>query len=321
MARGLFSQTACLLTDNRCRLSDLAAALAAAGFEIRSPARPPDADSWPFGGASIVVPYRPEVNGAIAIDLVEHEWPDTMGNPQTESMVFGAWAMGHFGPFAFPGGLHRAAQQAWGWPAAGDAVARHAGFVRVRLSYVFAAGPEAKVLPPDWDPLHELRFVNEIVRALLAATGVIGYFNPNGEVLASAESFRSILEDCRTGDHLPLDLWSNVRFVRLSEDLGLMDTVGNAQLDIPDVEAIFPLAEYDPNDVAYYLRNLTLYVLQSSTPLVDGESLDGPNESDLGWTARGPFDQGLLDPPRELLRVYPARYEQLVQSVLPAEEG
>ncbi len=33
-----------------------------------------------------------------------------------------------------------------------------------------------------------------------------------------------------------------------------MDTVGNAQLEIRDIEAVFPLAEYDPGDIDYYLR-------------------------------------------------------------------
>ncbi|MDJ0847938.1 MAG: hypothetical protein QNK04_06055 [Myxococcota bacterium] len=38
-----------------------------------------------------------------------------MGDPQREPLLMGAWSMGHFGPFAYPGGLERAAQQCWGW--------------------------------------------------------------------------------------------------------------------------------------------------------------------------------------------------------------
>jgi hypothetical protein len=321
--RGIFSQTVCLLADDRCQLEDLAAALTAARYEVRSPRATPDPDSWAFGGLSVLVPYRPEVNGYIAIDLVERPWPDAMGNPAEQSQVFGAWAMGNFGPFAYPGGLQRAVQQAWGWAEAGDVVAAHTRFARVRLSYVFGAGRDAKILPPDWSPLPELAFVNDLVRTLLSAHGVLCYFNPNGEVLATAETFGRTLEDCRRGHHLPLDLWSNVRFVRLSEELGLMDTVGNGQLEIPDLEAAFPIAEYDPNDVAYYLRNLSLYVLESGATVADGDRIDGPNEGDLGWIARGPLDQGTLDPPRALLRVYPARHAEWVAEVLglEAEKG
>lgn len=316
MGRGFFTQGTVVLTDGRCTIADLAEALGAAGYLVRWPDAPPDPASWPFGGPTVVVPYRPEVNGSVAIDLVDHPWPDSMGDPEGESMVFGAWALGHFGPFAFPGGLKRAVQQAWGWPGAADVVAKHTSFVRVRFSYVFGAEPDTPVMPADWEPLAELALMNEIVRALLGVPGVLCSFNPNGEVLLPPDDFGRIVDECRAGGHVPLDVWANVRFVRLDEDFGLMDTVGNAQLEVPDFEAIFPLAEYDANDVAYYLRNVSLYALKDGASIIDGDSIDGPQENDLGWILRGPLERGTLDPPRELFRICPNRDKARIRAVI-----
>jgi hypothetical protein len=216
--------------------------------------------------------------------------------------------------------LNRAVQQAWGWPQAADVVAKHTSFVRIRFSYVFGAGSEAPVMPSDWEPLPELAFMNEIVRALLAVPGILCSFNPNGEVLLPPRDFERIVETCRAGGHIPLDVWTNVRFVRLEDDLGLMDTVGNTQLEIPDFEAIFPLAEYDANDVAYYLRNVSLYALKPGASIADGDRIDGPHESDLGWVVRGPLERGTLDPPREVLRLYPSRHEARVHAATGQED-
>lgn len=59
-----------------------------------------------------------------------------MGDAKSDPMTFGAWSMGYFGPFAYPGGLTRAIQQPWGWAAARDVAPTHRGFDRIRSSYV-----------------------------------------------------------------------------------------------------------------------------------------------------------------------------------------
>jgi hypothetical protein len=88
----------------------------------------------------------------------------------------------------------------------------------------------------------------------------------------------------------------NVRFFSLSERLGFMDTVGNGQLDVRDVEAIFPTEMYSPGDVDYYLRNVTHYLLDDDREIQPGEAIDGPGESSLSWTAEV-LDEGVVKPP------------------------
>src|SRR5579862_3035689 len=89
-----------------------------------------------FGGPGAIIPFRPEVNGYVIVDVVNQPWPDGMGDAKTDVMTFGAWSMGQFGPFAFPGGLARARQHAWSWQPGRTVPEGHRGFVRFRTSYV-----------------------------------------------------------------------------------------------------------------------------------------------------------------------------------------
>src|SRR5207253_1105490 len=126
MAKGFFSQGVCLLTDGQTALEDVRAVLEEREFEIVKEA-PPQKD-WRFGGPTLVVTYMPDVNGYAAVDVVNQPWPDTMGDPKSDSKTFAAWSMGHFGPFAFPGGLARAGEHSWAWEAGRTIAARHRGF-------------------------------------------------------------------------------------------------------------------------------------------------------------------------------------------------
>ena len=109
----------------------------------------------------------------------------------------------------------------------------------------------------------------------------------------------------------------NIRLFNLSDELGFMDTVGNGQLEISDVEAMFPSAKYDPGDVDYYLRNVTHYLLGVDREMQSGEEIDGPGESNLSWTMEV-LDRGLVDPPRRVLRLYPKANINAVRTVLSA---
>ena len=82
---------------------------------------------------------------------------------------------------------------------------------------------------------------------------MLGYLTRTARCYATTPNSQS-LERVREQDLVPMPLWMNVRFYNLNDEIGLMDTVGNGQLDISDVEAFFPKSEYDPNDVANYLR-------------------------------------------------------------------
>jgi len=139
--KGIYSQGFVVLTDRFVEIDELRALFPEFPFVRTIPA----GERWEMGGATAVIDYRPEANGRVLIDTVPHPWPDHMGNTKDEAMLFGAWSMGHFGPFAYPHGLKRAVQQAWSWPEAKEMVPQHRGFIRLRSSYCLGAGPEARV--------------------------------------------------------------------------------------------------------------------------------------------------------------------------------
>jgi hypothetical protein len=313
MPKGMFTQVMCLLTDGRTTIEDVKSALLEQAFEIVK--QTPPGKNSSFGGPAFIVPFLPAVNGFAAVDVVSESWPDSMGDPKSDPMRFGAWAMGGFGPFAYPGGLNRARQHSWGWQPGRTVPESHRGFIRFRVSYVFGADAKAPVLPKAYDPLAELHFLSRMVLAVFQVPGVLCYFNPNGEALYDCTSFRKIWNACREQEKLPLPLWVNVRFFSLNDHFAFMDTVGNRQLDVSDVEAIFPQAECDPGDIGYYLRNVTHYLLEPGTEIKIGESIDGPGETDLSWTAEA-LDNGMIQPPRPILRLYPKSCRKAVQSAL-----
>lgn len=312
MAKGFYSQGVCLLTDGQTTLKDIKRALQKEEFEIGKEVSA--GDNWCFGGPTIVVPYLPEVNGYVAIDLVNQHWPDSMGDPK-DSMVFAAWSMGQFGPLTYPGGLERAGQHSWTWEQGRTIAQQHRGFIRIRLSYIFGGREDTPVLPEGYDPLAEMNFLSRLVLALFPAPGVLCYFNPNGEVLSDRAGFREVWSECKHQRKIPLSLWMNVRFYNLSEQFGFMDTVGNGQLDVADVEAAFPHGQYDPGDVDYYLRNVTHYLLESGRDIQTGEPIDGPGESNLSWTTEL-VDDGALQPPRRTLRLFPSKSRKALQKHL-----
>jgi hypothetical protein len=314
MAKGFFTQGVSLLTNGKTALDDINSALRKEGFEIvkESPAQ----ENWALGGPTLVVAFLPDVNGYVAVDVVNQPWPDSMGDPKSDSMTFAAWSMGHFGPFAFPGCLDRARQHAWAWQPGRTISEGHRGFIRLRISYVFGANKDALVMPADYEPVAEMMFLSRAAMALLKAPGVICYFNPNGEVLRDDAAFGEVWDACNQQQKMPL-LWMNIRFFNLSDKLGFMDTVGNGQLEIRDVEAVFPSAQYDPGDIDYYLRNVTHYLIGLDCKMRSGEQIDGPGESNLSWTIEV-LDQGVIEPPRRVLRLYPKASSKAVRTALSA---
>ncbi len=48
-----------------------------------------------------------------------------------------------------------------------------------------------------------------------------------------------------------------------------------------------------------------------------GEQIDGPGESNLSWTIEV-LDQGVIDPPRRVLRLYPKSIAKAVHTALSA---
>jgi hypothetical protein len=313
MAKGFFTQGVCVLTDGQPAVTDIKSVLQDHGFQIAKES--PAGENWCFGGPTLIVAFRADVNGYAAVDVVNQPWPDAMGDPKTDPTLFAAWSMGHFGPLAFPGGLERARQHAWSWQQASTIGIGHRGFIRIRISYVFGGEPNAPVFPESYEPLEEMMFLSRIVLALLTVRSVICYFNPNGEVLRDLASFREVWDACSEQENIPLGLWTNIRFFNLSDAIGLMDTVGNGQLEIRDVETIFPHDRYDPGDIDYYMRNVTHDLLDLGREIQTGEAIDGPGESDLSWTTDA-LDDGLGAPPRRVLRLYPKASRGAVRKAL-----
>jgi hypothetical protein len=292
--KGLYTQGIAILTERAIGLDELQALLPDHPFLRTIEAQ----EEWALGGPTAVIAYQPEVNGLLLIDTVDHPWPDSMGDPKTDPMVFGAWAMGQFGPFAFPNGLERATQQAWAWREAKHTVLNHRAFLRLRISYVLGAGPDAKILPPAYDPRHELEFLVPVAQRLLAHPAVIAYFNPNGEVVATGKAVTDSLSYHREHNLPPLELWSNVRLFNVTPEWMAMDTVGAAQLDLADHEAVFPKGSHSASDIAKFLRNTTLYVLSKGPTIRHNDTIDGPGGS--RWQAKY-FAEPLSVPPREVI--------------------
>ena len=299
--KGFFTQGIAVLFERAPSLDVLASALALPILK-----RTDETSSWELGGPTLVVGFRPEVNGLVAVDVVDRPWPDDMGSPTGAPTLFGAWSMGHFGPFAYPGNLERACQQAWNWE--GDpspVIGKHRAFVRVRLSYVFGAADDARVMPAEYDPHAAMGTVVSIAQAITRCQGALAYFNPNGEVLMSPGELAQTLGFAAEHRREPIEAWSNVRMVNLrgvADGWLLMDSVGLAQLDLPDLEAVFAETAFRPNEVARFLRNISLYVAGQGDVFEDGHTTDGPG--DMRWRALR-FDDALTDPPRRTVRFFP----------------
>jgi hypothetical protein len=254
-------------------------------------------------GPTVIVAYRPDVNGYVAIDVVDQPWPDQMGGAKADLEVFGAWALGHFGPGAWPGGLERACQHSWGWPDGG--ALQHQAFIRIRSSYVFGTDDNAPLWPEDYRPLEELKFATRMAGELIRLPEAICFFNPNGECALSPSEFFDTLSYHASANLMPLGLWSNVRFFRLegtNPEWCLMDTVGMSQLDAPDHEAFFQLDAYDTGQIGNFLRNASAYIVERGPIIRNGDTMDGPGNI---WWQGFNVKQGHVVPPRRVVRWLP----------------
>ena len=298
MPKGFFTQSACVLLSNATSLDAIAPLLS----EFSIAKRVDQAVAPELSGPTLILAFRPNVNGYVQVDVRNKAWPDHMGDPKTEGMLFAAWTMGHYGPFAFPGGLRRAQEQLWAWPEGKELVERHTAMVHVSTSYIFGAAENAPVMPADCDPMAEIRFVTRIALALLKHPDALAYFNANGEILADEKVLRKSLELHEQHEQPPLDIWANIRVLNPNNGWMIMDTVGMEQLDRPDLEACFPSKAYDLGMVASFLRNCSLYLLKNGEVIKHKDTMDGPGG--INWQAHH-VEKELCAPPRRLLRWFP----------------
>jgi hypothetical protein len=225
-----------------------------------------------------------------------------MGYDEQNSILFRAWSAGQFGPFTFPGSLQRATEQSWGW-AEGKSVAESCvGFLRIRIMYGHGAEEDSEdSIPDDYDPLEELEFLTAVTAALLKLPQAECYFNPNGEVLRDRVTFEESTALCNEHEIPTIDLWSNIRLFRFDEDWAMMDTVGNSQLGLPDVEACFNADSYEFNNVDQLLRMVSMYLVGDES-FDEGEEIE--DEGGVTWRM-SMHEDSLCDPPRSVIRLLP----------------
>ncbi|TWT50359.1 hypothetical protein Pla22_31010 [Rubripirellula amarantea] len=303
MAKGLFTQGMCVLLRQSLSVERLQELLSSFEF-LGTHDSLEDLDS----PQTLVYSFRPEVGGHLLITPSNAVWPDDMGDPDESPERFVAWSLGQYGPLAYPGCLKRSGEQSWGWEDGGERFQEHTSHVRILISYVLGAeGPDdddedLPLVPDDYDPVEELEFATRAVTAILEADEAICYFNPGGEVLRDSDGLRRGLNYAWNNELPPLDMWTNVRLFRAEDDWSLMDTVGNGQFDLPDLEAIYFADSFEPSDVESFLRSASLYMLSNEDEVEDGDTADGPG--DVTWLAMECYD-ALSDPPRETIRWVP----------------
>ncbi len=304
MTKGSFTQGMCVLMERAIDSTMIEAALA--GFDIVGRH---DASGADDPTCTLVLNFRPEVQGHVLVSFSPSPWPDDMGDPDESPELFVAWSLGQYGPLAFPGCLQRAAEQSWGWEPGREIAKSHQAHIRILTSYVLGNGESGQeddedtpLLPDDYDSLEELHFMMRVIAPLLELPGAICYFNPGGEVLRDENGLRQGLNHAWANSIPPLDMWTNVRLFRADEDWTLMDTVGNGQFDLPDMEAIFKSDDYEASEVEEFLRHASLFLLREDDDVEDGDSADGPGKHP--WVALE-CDDALSDPPRPTIRWIP----------------
>lgn len=339
--KGLFTQSAAVLLERPVSLSVVADLLGGAEAGVTRVEGDPLGDDDPglvrhpadAYGPRLLVPFpasrpgRPLPSagrGVAAVDVVTVPWPDDMGTPDDPTggrmALFAAHAGGQFGPGAFPGGLAAAVDQAWHWEGAAAAVAKHAAFLRVLVTYAVGSAADDDELPDDYSPLHELTFATLLADTALDLPGALAYFNPAGATVWPRESFRETVAFHQNQGVPPLPLWANVRLMSADaalaatgvEETGwsVMDTVGNAQLGLPDVELVLRADRWDLADADGLLRNLTLELLRG-WPAETGDTVPGP--AARGSSRQAPPTEvpwrvtrcasGVADPPRPTVRL------------------
>ena len=304
MDKGLFTQGMCVLLRQPMSIEELETRLK--NFELIGRHESLEDDDAP---QTLVYQFRPEAGGHLLVTPSSALWPDDMGDPDAAPERFVAWSLGQFGPLAFPGCLQRAMEQSWGWEDAASVAQSHTAHVRFLISYVLGnQDPEMDddqdqpLVPDDYDPVDEMQFLMRAVAAVLEAPEALCYFNPGGEVLRNETGLRQGLNHAWSHELPPLDMWTNVRLFHGTDNWSVMDTVGNGQFDLPDLEVIFRTGRYEPTELERFLRNATLYMLTSDEEVEEGDTADGPG--DISWRALD-CEDALSDPPRPTIRWIP----------------
>lgn len=301
MPRGIFAQCCTILLREPVDLAALKPLLAEFEPQWQSVDVDGGEDARRWLGRdhlTFAVPNTPR--GKVMVDVIDRPWPDDMGDPATNPMVFGAWSIGGFGPGTFPGSLERAMQRPWCDEALKSAVQQHRAVLRLRSTHI--AGQNDPIMPADYDPWVDFQFLCKVVRRLLDLPAAAAYFNPNAEALWPVAYTRDAIDEADRTRHPPLQLWNTPRITPSGEPgRFIAATVGMDQFQEPDIETVF-----DPQAIS--IQNVQSLVLDISGIVLSGgvERLrKSMRESGGKWEATQ-HDESRQAPPRRVLRLQPA---------------
>jgi Domain of unknown function (DUF4261) len=309
MAKGVFSQGFVLLTRAPIDVRELAPFLTdfAASGGVEEDGRGSE--------AALRIPFHSELSGFVSVDVFPRPWPDEVADPSDSRE---ASLCGSFGPWASPGSLARAKEQAFRRPAALALVDEHKACIRIRLAYPVEASDGGPAVPPECEPEEELKFMTLVAEALSAHPAVLCYFNPNGEVLMTTAELAASRKKHAARGVPAFEIWSSVRVTMLREDYCVMDSVGSQQLDLVDLEVGFPSASLEMSEVDGFIRSLSLYLLTNGAVIRDGDTIEGPRQG--RWRAFH-VGRGLLEPSRPVLRWLAAELVDIPAELLLSGTG
>ncbi|PQO31352.1 hypothetical protein C5Y96_13510 [Blastopirellula marina] len=216
--------------------------------------------------------------------------------------------IGTWGDHTFTDGLKRAVQFQVNWKDAAKAVQEHQAVVLVQR---FQS-------PADLcSPTEQMAIAVELARVSLAIGAmpeVVAYFCPGGEVLLPIAMLDEILPASKLTGIPPLDLFTNLRLSWLDDRWVIFETIGNAQLGLPDFEVYADSQQHDLNEIAAWLRRWSLQHFQAEKALQDGSVASGPGGASFDVIYA---KDALLAPKRLVIRLI-AQDEAKMPGGLPA---
>ena len=259
------------------------------------------------GMATLIVlfersPALEQVGAALA--AAGSEWAPT-GTQSGEARAGGLTAEIELraGPVTGPGIVEAAALGQWG--GADAAISRHGAHARVTLVAVDRVTHGVAEDAGD-EPIARMMALSQVAASLLALPGALAFFDDDGRVINDARDAARRLAVKRGAP--PLDLWINLRSFELADARGwFLDTLGMAQLGLPDLEAYAGDGAASAQ-VSAWLRNVSLYLVQeeAGARLRHGDTLDGPDEQPWVTTE----DTSTVEPRRPVLRFAPLPRDQ-----------
>jgi hypothetical protein len=133
---------------------------------------------------------------------------------------------------------------------------------------------------------------------LLAPIGI--YWLPSDLIVAP----REFLESLDKGELSDLRQLINVRFFDAGTDGMVMDTLGMASLQLPDVQIHFNDA-LDPPWAAQKVRSVAAYLWENGDIIEDGQTIPGLRDGE-SWPCR--HEDSIVGPDRVVLDIDPSPY-------------